>query len=172
MRQDGRMEPTEPVGDELAGNESQCRWELVPGTRFMTFYVPDPFVVAYGDAPPPYATEELASSMCGMLLAAIGAHCQLCEAVALPEESAGPAVVLRTIPHAPGCLFSAETIARLDAGCRPPGYEAPPVTDDEIELLGAALANLHVFHGLVTADGRVKRRGGANLPQRAGHYLR
>lgn len=148
------------LGDaELGSNESQCRWELVPGTRFMTFYVPDPFVVAYGDAPPPYATEELASSMCGMLLAAIGAHCPLCEAVALPEETADEAVtegvataiVSRTVPHAPGCLFSAETIARLDAGCRPPGYEAPPVTEEEAELLAAALANLHVFHGLMTA---------------------
>jgi hypothetical protein len=137
---------------ELGSNESQCRWELVPGTRFMTFYVPDPFVVAYGDAPPPYATQELAASMCGMLIAAIGAHCSLCEAVALPEESVGPTVVSREIPHAPGCLFSAETIARLDAGCRPPGYQASPVTDEEIELLGTALANLHKFHGLMTAE--------------------
>jgi hypothetical protein len=146
----------EPGDAELAITESQCRWDLVPGTRWMTFYVLDPFMVVYGDAPPPYATHELATSMCGMQIAAIGAHCALCEAVALPEEpvaaDGATTIVSRKIPHAPECLFSAETIARLDAECRPAGYQVPPVTEEEIDLLAEALGNVHKFHGLMTEE--------------------
>ena len=141
----------EPEDAGLGNAESQFRWELVPGTRWMTLYCADPFVVAYDEAPPPYATQDLGTSWCGSQMAALGAHCSLCEAVALPEELVGEAVVSRKVPHAPSCTFSAETIARLDAGCRPPGYQAPPVTDEEVELLATALAGLHKFHRLMTA---------------------
>lgn len=138
----------------LSAAESPFEWALVPGTRFMTFYVADPFIVMYAEAPGPYATKELLTSWSGSQMAVLGLHCSLCEAVALPQqteavtEDAGVSALSRTIPHAPECLFSAETIARLDAGCRPAGYEAAPVTEEELDLLADALATLHNFHAL------------------------
>lgn len=148
-------EPGEAEAAGLAANDSQVRWTLVPPTRWMTFYCADPFVVACAEAPPPYATQELAASWCGAQLAGVAAHCQLCEAVALEEGPVmreGAAAARRRVPHAPECLFSAETIARLDAGCRPAGYRAPPVTEEEIELLADAVAGIRNFHSLVSGQ--------------------
>jgi hypothetical protein len=144
----------EPEDAALRAAESPFEWELVPGTRFMTFYVADPFIVMYAEAPGPYATRELWTSWCGAQMAALDLHCSLCEAVALVEAvsvDAGAVTAVtcsRTVPHAPGCMFSAETIARLDDGCRPAGYQAGPVTEEETERLSDALATLYNFHAL------------------------
>lgn len=131
-----------------------ARFEMVQGTRFMVFWTPGSTAAAFAEAPPPWADEELATSWCGGLIAGVSAHCDLCEAVALPltgvrHSADGGVWGTRRVPHDPQCLFSAETINRLHAALQPPGWQELPVTETEIDLLADRLAELHLFNDII-----------------------
>lgn len=114
--------------------------EQVEGTRWLVSHCSDPVFILVTPAPPPYASAELAAAMDGALEATIAGHCGRCEAVA---EDDGLLPIRRSIPHAPWCAWSAETVDRLHAACRPPampgGYSD---ADDEAERVCDYLRDL------------------------------
>jgi hypothetical protein len=126
--------------------------EQPDGLAFLVGHNPARRLVSVTQAPPAWASAELASAITGRLNANIDTYCTRCEATRPPveaaEEEAGEGeVTLRTfeLPHAAWCPWSTEAIRRLEEACRPAGEPAtPPLSHEDYSRLGDYLSALAV----------------------------
>ncbi len=129
--------------------------EHVEGTRLMVSYTTDPIVVVVSEAPPPYASAELAAAIFGSVAAPMTGHCDHCEALA-PLARKDTVSVGERFPHAPWCSWSAEAITALHEACRPPGE---PGEYSEAEAEAERERVTEYVHGLLLSLGTQIREG-------------
>lgn len=138
--------------------------EQIEGTRWIVVHSAEPaaggLAFTLANAPPPYASPDLAAAMAGALETALEGHCGRCEAVALPPATVrdGDPLIRRwTVPHASWCPWSDETVDSLHEACRPPG-PLPQLSAAELEAeAGRVRDYLNALSASLGAAGTAER---------------